>query len=554
MVEMKKRSGGASESTGAGRSVLSGKGGKSRRTRKEADPVVVARRPEGEPYILDKWTYRLPSRAIVDERIAHTFTADVIVVGAGASGKAAALSAAQSGVKVIQIDRHTTFRYGGGHVAAIDSRLQKSLGIKVDKVDVCLQLMRYAGNKPDQRLIRLWADQSGAVMDWLMDFTDPRGVKTLMYQWPLPAAFDPRTEYYPEYTVAHWQTDGTTRLLDHTLLLRPLEEAVLKSGVEIRYRTRALQLVRQGGGRVSGVIALDGDGNYLRFDARKAVILCTGDYGNNPWMMAKYCETAAEVALRNNIYMTSNENLKRAPEPLNTGDGHQMAMRIGAVMEPGPHASVSHVALGPLGNDPFLRVNAEGMRYENEDVPAQSVANSLARQPGEKAWQIFDSKWPEEIGRMGIGLGKFYDYNEITRDRVQQLALKADSIEGLARSMEVPADALKATVERYNDLARKGSDLDFGKRPDRLAAIEKGPFYAGCIRQEFLVVLGGLNANNRLQPLDSSRRIIPGLYLAGNTVGNRFANDYPTMCPGLTHGMAYVTGRLAGFHAAGEET
>jgi fumarate reductase flavoprotein subunit len=98
-----------------------------------------------------------------------------------------------------------------------------------------------------------------------------------------------------------------------------------------------------------------------------------------------------------------------------------------------------------------------------------------------------------------------------------------------------------------------GKDLDFGKRADRLTTVEKAPFYAGCIRQEFLVVLGGLNTNVRLQPLDSQRRVIPGLYLTGNTVGNRFEIDYPTMCPGLSHGMAYVTGRLAGLNAAYDE-
>ncbi|MGA2110234.1 MAG: FAD-binding protein, partial [Syntrophorhabdales bacterium] len=79
------------------------------------------------------------------------------------------------------------------------------------------------------------------------------------------------------------------------------------------------------------------------------------------------------------------------------------------------------------------------------------------------------------------------------------------------------------------------------------------PFFAGSIKQEFLVVLGGLNTNTKFQPLDANRKVIPGLYLAGNTVGNRFAVDYPTMCPGLSHGMAYVSGRLAGLYASGEE-
>ncbi len=526
--------------------------GKERQPENGPGEIKGARRPEGKPYISGKWTYELPSSPIPADEVTTSFSADVIVVGAGASGKAAALSAAEAGARVIQIDRHTTYRYGGGMIGAIDSRLQKSLGILVNKDDVCLQLMRHAGNKSDQRLIRLWADHSGAVMDWLMDFTDPRGVTTSVYQWPLPPGFDAKTEYYPEYTVSHVQTDGTSSLLNHSLLLRPLEEAALKKGVEIRYQTRAVQLIRRGNGRVTGVIALNDKGQYIRFNARKAVILCTGDYGNNPWMMQKYCPTAAEVALENNIYMTRNEDLTAAPEPLNTGDGHQMAMRIGAVMEPSPHAPMSHISVGPLGNDPFLRVNIDGVRYENEDVPAQSIANSVVRQPGKKAWQVFDNKWTQEMGRMGIGLGKYYEVNDAVRARVDQETVKADSIEALAGQIGVPPETLKATVDRYNDLARHGRDLDFGKRADRLTTIEKPPFYAGWVRQEFLVVLGGLNGNTRFQPLDAQGKVIPGLYLAGNTVGNRFGNDYATMCPGLSHGMAYVSGRLAGLYAAAE--
>jgi fumarate reductase flavoprotein subunit len=108
-------------------------------------------------------------------------------------------------------------------------------------------------------------------------------------------------------------------------------------------------------------------------------------------------------------------------------------------------------------------------------------------------------------------------------------------------------------VDRYNELARLGKDLDFGKDPTRLTTIEKPPFYAGSLVQEFLVVLGGLNANTELQMLDAAGNVIPGIYLAGNTVGNRFAVDYPTMCPGLSHGMAWTTGRLSGLSAAAEK-
>jgi fumarate reductase flavoprotein subunit len=131
--------------------------------------------------------------------------------------------------------------------------------------------------------------------------------------------------------------------------------------------------------------------------------------------------------------------------------------------------------------------------------------------------------------------------------------LKADTLEKLARKIDVPVKTFKATIDSYNMLARKAKDTDFGKCPQRLTTMEKPPFFAALIQQEFLVVLGGLNTNIRLQPLDAGGNIIPGLYLAGNTVGNRFAVDYPTMCPGLTHGMAYTTGRIAGQNAAAEE-
>ena len=501
----------------------------------------------------DKRKFVVPQHPIPATDIKEICNTDVVVVGAGTSGKAAALSAAQAGAKVIQIDKHVTYRWGGGMIAAIDSRLQKKLGIKIDKDEVCLELMKWGGNKPDQRLYRVWADQSGAVMDWLMDLTDADGIKTLPHQWPRSAGYDPKTEYYPDFPVCHIHSDGKTPGLNHKIALECVQNRALKLGVDIRYQTPAVQLLRQPSGRVTGVIARNKAGNYVQFNARKAVILCTGDYGNNPWMMEKYCAPAAEVARHHNIYMTRNEDLLKAPEPINVGDGHQMAMLVGAVMEPAPHAPMSHATVGASGANAFLRVNIDGERFENEDVPAQSSANSLVRQPGKRVWQVFDSKWETDITRMGVGLGTHSQATDMLRAQVEQMTVKADTIEKLAQKMEVPVDTFKATIDRNNQLARMGRDMDFGKRPDRLTTVDKPPFYAGIIEQHILVVLGGLITNTRFQPIDADRKVIPGLYLAGNTVGNRFAVDYPTMCAGLSHGFAWTTGRLAGLYAAAEK-
>jgi fumarate reductase flavoprotein subunit len=500
-----------------------------------------------------KKKFVVPQEPIPANDIRETFNTEVVVVGAGTSGKAAALSAAQAGAKVIQIDKHVTYRWGGGMIGAIDSQLQKKNGVVVNKDDVCLQLMKWCGNKPDQRLYRVWTDHSGAVMDWLMNITDPEGIGTLLSQWPRPAGYDPRTEYYPDFPVAHIHTDFKNKGLNHSLALNIVQNRALKLGVEIRYQTPAVQLVRQPNGRVNGVIARDKNGNYMQFNASKAVILCTGDYGNNPWMMEQYCAPSVEIARNHNIYMTRNQDLLDAPEPLNVGDGHQMAMLVGGIMEPGPHAPMSHATVGASGANAFLRVNIDGERFENEDVPAQSQANSLARQPGKRVWQIFDSKWETEIPRMGVGLGTFYQVNDMVRTSVEAKTVKADTIKELARKMDVPYAKFQATIDRINELARTGKDLDYGKRADRLTTVDKPPYYAGIIEQHILVVLGGIITNPQFQPLDKDRKVIPGLYLAGNTVGNRFAVDYPTMCAGLSHGFAWMSGRLTGLAATAEK-
>ena len=103
----------------------------------------------------------------------------------------------------------------------------------------------------------------------------------------------------------------------------------------------------------------------------------------------------------------------------------------------------------------------------------------------------------------------------------------ANSIEELAVKMKLPVETFKATVKRYNELARSGKDLDFGKRPDRLFPIDTPPYYAGKSGYSLLAVMGGLNINQKLQPLDKDWEAIPGIYLAGNTMGNRFAGRLP---------------------------
>jgi fumarate reductase flavoprotein subunit len=488
--------------------------------------------------------FEKPPKPIPASDIKKTITSDVVVVGGGIAGTAAAMSAAEAGAKPVLIEMTAKLKGPRGDTAVIGSRLQKKLGVEIDRDEVILNLMKYGANKPDQRLIRMWAEGSGQTMDWLLDMYDAYGIKMTIAQFPPPADFDNATEYYPQYLATHRQQTENVNLM-----LKCLKDNLLKRGVDVYFKTRAKQLLRKGKGRVTGVIAQDADKNYIRFSAKKAVVLCTGDYSNNPEMVAKYCPEVAYLKTMN---------------PRGTGDGHLMAMWVGAVMEPTPHAPNAHGFAGPLGADAFLQVNLKGERFHNEDVPGQSYTNAIERQPGKTAWQVFDAKFPEDIKRMGIGHGKV---NELVDEEtpqapggrmvmvrslkdVKRIPVVANTIEGLAEKMGVPVVTFKATVARYNELARLGKDLDFGKRPDRLTTIDKPPYYAGKGFYALLVIMSGLYVNTRLQALDKDWEVIPGLYLAGNTVGNRFAVDYPTMVPGISNGMALHHGRVAGLNAA----
>ena len=478
-----------------------------------------------------KYVFELPPDPVPSSDIKKYVDADVVVVGAGIAGLSAALSAAEEGAKTALLEKTATVQARGHDNAFIGSRLQEKLGIEIDKDEIILNLMKYGSNKPDQRLIRMWAEGSGKTADWLMDMTDAAGLEVIMKQYPPPPAFNNATEYYPQYQVTHHYRS------EHPVA-KCLMDNALKKGVAAYFKIRAKQLLRKKQGRVTGVIAQNAVGEYLQFNAAKAVILCTGDYGNNAEMMAKYCPQSLYLAP---MITTS------------TGDGHMMAIWIGAVMEPGPHTPMIHGPAGPLLSSAFLQVNLLGERFQNEDVPIQSNVNAVERQPGRMAWQVFDSKYPEELPCHGIGLGKIIIATERIRREVAKTALTAYSIEELAAKMKLPVETFKATVKRYNKLARLGKDLDFGKRPDRLSPIDRPPYYAGRSGYSLLTVLGGLNINRKLQPLDKNWKVIPGIYLAGNTMGGRFSGDYPTMCPGLSHGMAIHFGRIAGLNAVSEK-
>ena len=486
-------------------------------------PAITTGSPESKSFLT-------PPSPIAAGDIKETLTADVVVVGAGVSGLMAAYTTAKAGLKTILIEKSETFNARGGHNAALRSKMQLEEGLDYDPKRVVRELVKWSSNQADGDQVMLWAERHSAIMDELIDMAKANGLDVLRWGNDVP------DQFFPEYKTVH-MFGG----MDEKILAGMLETAAKTAGADFHYSTPAEQLVKDGSGRVTSVVAKNADGAYVQFTAEKGVILCTGDYGNNPEMIAAYCPKAALVDM--NVY---------APQ-VNTGDGHKMGLWIGAAMQAeSPHCPMVHnLGAAPFSGNPFLRINIEGKRYENEDVPIPYMANSAQLQPGHKTWTIYDSTFAEDLPKMGTSFSRANAMSERTQTGIDSALengslIKVETLDELAEKIGVPADALKATVARYNELAAKGSDDDFGKSPEMMTAIDTAPFYASYNSLALLVVLGGLTVNHNLQVLDTDHKIIPGLYAAGNTAGGFFANDYPVVIPGLSHSRAWTFGRIAG--------
>lgn len=511
--------------------------------------------------------------------IAETKECDILIIGSALSGLCAARAAVENGAEsVIVVEKAETWQYRSNQFGTIGGKIQRDLGIEIDKNAAIGQLMKECGYRPNQRILNLWADNSGEAFDWFLapmegkyvieaegDPYDGESLSVRKMHWPLPDQADGGENYYPIFD------DCQITLPDMGPYLQATYDICVESGVEFMFSTWARQLVRPDGtGRVEGAIVEDIEGSYTQINASKAVLLATGDYASNADMMEHYVPWASR-------FTSIFPNVDAKGEKTNTGDGQRMGMWIGAKMEDGPHAPMTHHLGGPLGMDAFLLTDIYGARFMNEDVGGQPFQNQLSRLPKKTAWQVFDANWKNQISSMDTGHGNvnwfvenaslvpngsygknayialednedgntpgFNSYFE--GDTAQ--GVTANTIEELAELMGVDSAKFSATIQRYNELAEAGHDDDFGKRADRMFPVATAPFYAYKITDTVLLVnMGGLQTDDGFRVLDTEDEVIEGLYAVGNTQGGRFLVDYPLPCPGISHGMAMTHGMLVG--------
>jgi len=506
------------------------------------------------------WSWETKPVPIPAAEIKNTITADVVVIGAGLSGFVAALSAKERSADVAIIDKNATYAARGGHITAFNSKVHARLGIKNDYRQTLRDWIAWAQGKVKEELLWEFGHKSGACMDWLIDQVEPRGLKVTLwggyYKGP-DYTENPVTHFFYKEASEFDYKNGIATGTGNPVLMKTLEQIVKERGIRLDYKTKAVQLVRDGSGPVTAVIAGQ-KGNYTKYVARKSIIIATGCYASNEEMKRRY--SPYSLAVDSQIYF---------PNKCNTGDGHVMAMQIGGAMQrQEPHGAAVHLESGAASYG-FLHVNALGQRWKNEDVNTQSKSVTKALQPKGIAWSIYDRHGLDQVKQQvdaGIAGGLFYGQMfqrmgapfdiEMERRLLEQdikvgKVVTADSIEELARKMNVPVDKFVATVDRYNKLVANKNDIDFGKRAELLTAIVDAPFYAGRLVSTLLSMAGGLRTNVNCEVLDTEDQPVPHLYATGAAGGDFFANDYPTLCPGTNHGRCVTFGRIAGIVAAG---
>lgn len=372
---------------------------------------------------------------------------------------------------------------------------------------------------------------------------------------------------YKHWATGHipsWPADaefaGLSDVVNGKIVLGDYAES---KGVEFRFNTPMIKLVQDESGAVTGAIAEGPDG-YIKINASKGTVVCTGGYARNEDMLkALQPQTMDKYSLSIAIDGT-------------TGDGIKACLWAGAHMDEVHTAMVfDRVAVKPdefggsdtvgslfwMGSNPWLKVNLNGERFTNEAAPYDYILNATLTQPHHTVVDIWDSDYEQYLEQFDIhGCARVFPFDNgaptnMTLDAVKGLnqgliddgyIVVADTIEELAEGLGIPADALKATVERQNENFDAGVDLDFGKDAHRLSAIRTAPFYGVRTSGYMLCTLDGITINENFQAVNDEGETIEGLYVTGVDSGSYYAHTYPNMSTGNCCGRSVTFARMIG--------
>lgn len=498
-------------------------------------------------------------------------TVDVVVVGMGGAGIAAALTAHAAGAEVMVLEKAAPGHAGG------NSRVSGQVWFSPDDVDLArrhLHALSWQYSVPDSLAgawaaetarntpwIRGIAEKTGGQVEW--DEGDPYtgdGTDLATISWGdllrLQGVKNPPDDEYQEVEGHDCGSDYHVigGAMGFSRVWRLLKTALDDSRIPVHYNTAARRLVAGPGGGITGVV-VEHDGSERTIIARRGVVLATGGFAANREMARNYLRLP---------------NVTPWGSPSCTGDGIRMAQQIGAdLAHPYNYMAMPGIAMPPYqtGQDApprgskFINVGADGRRFIDESQPnrhGKVVQRGMFDfHPGVPMWTVFD-----ENGRLAGPLvipRAFFAVDWIRQVEGYEWSLdnsveiergwitRADSIRELADQLGIDADGLEREVQRYNELADSGEDDPVSGRPAHtMFPILMPPFYGFEWAQLLITTMGGIRKDEHARALDPFGAPIPGLYCAGDV-----ASTYSWCCSGgMGLGDALAFGRIAGRSAA----
>jgi flavocytochrome c len=442
---------------------------------------------------------------------------DVVVIGSGMAGCAAALEAASRGKRVVVLEKMQESRMGGNSLLAgggfsiplEDTQPARDAYVE-DYANYCL-------GRGNSAIFRLMADNIVQDLGWL----ESHGIQ-----------LNPPSPWPPSRVKMIIASPGFFAGMPS--LFRRMKERLREIGVVLRFDTKARELIVDAVGRVAGVRAQTTRG--LADFRGAAVVIATGGYAGNTQLLEAYSDYNAGAMMVRGVPWATGDGLimAQAAGAGLKGMGGMMALHIAAV-DPVETAAGQPAAVVPHA----ISINRQGKRFIDESLGYVMHGKAVLNQPGQTTTLVFDDKGREKAGQGVID----------TFTRLGLTVYRADSIAELAREVGAPVEEFVRTVEAFNAASDGETAANLDPPKMKLAArIDKPPFFAvHNLSPGITLTFGGIMINERAQVLEPDGRIIPGLFAAGEGAGHAFHHDY---IGGGSLTNCLVMGRIAGREAA----
>ena len=420
---------------------------------------------------------------------------DVVIIGAGGAGLAAAVEASEAGASVVVLEKMpfiggNTMVSGGG-LNVPGSWAQEAVGVD-DSIELYFEdTMKGGDNLANPSLVHILADNALNAALWLKE---DLGVGFM----------EDRLQQFGGHSVAR----AIIATGNHgTDLIEKLAARAEETGVVIKMEIKANELMIEDG-RVVGVVAEAANGDAVVFHAEKGVIMATGGFGSNMEMRMQY---NPELDDR---YMTTDQ-------PGTTGDGIIMAEVVNAELigmeyiQTYPTCNPVTGIISYVANTRFdggILVNMEGERFVNEMDRRDVVSRGILEQTSASAFLL----WGQEIETKGH-MTEVHDL-EFATLKDQGLLVEAATLEEAAQVLGVNVEALTASVAEYNQFVAGEVELDVVKK-GALRTIAEGPFYLQRVVPSVHHTMGGLMINEEAQVINQDGEAVEGLYAAGEVTG-----------------------------------